>query len=371
MESDSALERRFQTILVEEPSLEDAQLILQGLAPYYEAFHHVRISPEAIEQAVKLSARYLPSRQLPDKAIDLIDEAAAAVRLTHTEVEPTQNRRALEQALTQIREVKRQAVVEERFLDATHLKEEEDRIRLSLETNTQEHPQKLLPPITAKEIAAVISRVTGIPVSDLIERNTVGVDELTQSLTNRVLGQPQVIDVVAGALQRAKSGLAHPKRPLSSFLFLGPSGVGKTELARAIAQTFFHAEKNFIRLDMSEYAEGFTVSKLIGAPAGYVGYKEQANLTDRIKQRPYSVVLFDELEKAHRDVQNLLLQILEEGELTDATGRMVNFKNALIILTSNVGLEKFEQGSVGFNSSETEARTSLQQDIRKELDERF
>ncbi len=371
LESDSALERRFQTIPVEEPSLEDAQLILQGLAPYYEAFHHVRISPEAIEQAVKLSARYVTNRQLPDKAIDLIDEASAAVRLEQTHAQPVQNRRVLEQELDQVRETKRQAVVEERFLDALDLKEQEDRVRTSLETTAHQQEHATLPPITAKEIAQVISRVTGIPVSDLIERNSVGAEEMSRTLTSRVLGQSQVVNVVAGALHRAKSGLSHPKRPLSSFLFLGPSGVGKSELARAIAHTFFHTDKNFIRLDMSEYAEGFTVSKLIGAPAGYVGYKEQANLTDRVKQRPYSVVLFDEIEKAHRDVQNLLLQILEEGELTDATGRLVNFKNTLVILTSNVGLEKFEQGSVGFSSSPEEAHTSLRLDIRKELDERF
>jgi len=370
VESDSALERRFQTIFVEEPSQEEATLILQGLAPYYESFHHVRILPEAIEEAVKLSARYIPDRQLPDKAIDLIDESAAAIRLAYSQPGPSSTRRQLEQELTRVREGKRQAVVEERFLDAINLKDEEDLMRSHIDTTTAK-TEYAFPPVTGKEIAAVISRITGIPVDDLRAQKFVERETIEQSLAARVLGQNSVVTTVAGALHRAKTGIVHPTRPLGSFLFLGPSGVGKTELAKAIAKTFFHSDKNFIRLDMSEYAEGFTVSKLIGAPAGYIGYKEQANLTDRVKQRPYAVVLFDELEKAHRDVQNLLLQILEEGELTDATGRRINFKNTLIVMTSNIGLERFEQGGMGFHSSDTEAKTTLHHDIRKELDERF
>lgn len=371
LESDSALERRFQAIFIDEPTQEEAKLILQGLAPSYETFHHVRILPEAIEEAVTLSARYLPDRQLPDKAIDLIDEAAAGIRLTYTNPDTSRARRQYEQELSRVREMKRQAVVEERFVDAIDLKKQEDVVRTQIETTKDKREEVLLPPVTGKEIAQVISRITGIPILDIKEQSFVERASIEQALSARILGQPHVIDRVAAALHRAKTGIVHPKRPLASFLFLGPSGVGKTELAKSIAQTFFHSEKNFIRLDMSEYAEGFTVSKLIGAPAGYVGYKDQANLTDRVKQRPYAVILFDELEKAHRDIQNLLLQILEEGELTDATGRRVNFKNTMIVLTSNIGLERFKQGTMGFTSSETDARATLFDDIRKELDERF
>ncbi len=371
IESDSALERRFQTIFVEEPTIADAQLILQGLAPYYESFHRVRIAPEAIEQAVKLSARYIQDRQLPDKAIDLIDEASAAARIANGEPDRQRRRRMLEQELQAVREIKRQAVVEERFLDAIDLKQEEERVRTSMDTTVDEEGQGPVPVIAGADIARVISRMTGIQVSDLVEGNRATTEEIHTQLSLHVLGQPSVIEQVTNALARAKSGIVHPKRPLASFLFLGPSGVGKTELAKAVAKTFFKSEKNFIRLDMSEYSEGFTISKLIGSPAGYVGYKDQSNLTDRVKQRPYSVVLFDEMEKAHHDVQNLLLQILEEGELTDATGKTINFKNTILILTTNIGLEKFEQGGMGFSGSEEEERRALTQDVRKELEERF
>lgn len=371
IESDSALERRFQTILVEEPTLSDAQLILQGIAPAFESFHRVRITPEAIEQAVKLSARYVQDRQLPDKAIDLIDEAAAAARIREGQPSGLHRRRVLEQELQRVRDTKRQAVVEERFLEAIELKREEERVRSSIDTHSQEYQEGPIPLIAAGDIASVISRMTGIPVSDLLEHTGTNPEEIKTKLSARVLGQTSVVKSVANALARAKSGIIHPKRPLASFLFLGPSGVGKTELARAIAHTFFKNEKNFIRLDMSEYAEGYSISKLIGSPAGYVGYRDQSNLTDRVKQRPYSVVLFDEMEKAHPDVQNLLLQMLEEGELTDATGKTINFKNTILVLTTNIGLEKFEHGGIGFSHSEEEARHTLTQDIRKEMEERF
>ncbi|MBI4714216.1 ATP-dependent Clp protease ATP-binding subunit [Candidatus Uhrbacteria bacterium] len=371
LESDSALERRFQTIFVEEPSLEEAQTILQGLAPHYEKFHNVRFSPDALIQAVKLSARYLQDRQLPDKAIDLIDEAASAIRLNFIPSASIQNRYRLEKELNRVRETKRQAVVEERFLDAVELKEQEEHMRFVIETSSQEEGRGSVPIVTEKDIAQIISRITGIPLNELTQSSISNAKEIEERLSQRIFGQERTISSVAGALARAKTGVVHPKRPLGSFLFLGPSGVGKTELAKAIAREFFHDEKNFVRLDMSEYSEGFTISKLIGAPAGYVGYKDQANLTDRVKQRPYSVVLFDEMEKAHRDVQNLLLQILEEGELTDATGRRVNFKNTIIVMTSNIGMEKFEHGSIGFGGSSEDKRASLYQDIRKELEERF
>ncbi|MEK7452117.1 MAG: ATP-dependent Clp protease ATP-binding subunit, partial [Patescibacteria group bacterium] len=376
IESDSALERRFQSIQIEEPSEQTAMEILSGIAPHYESFHDVRISAEAIEQAVNLSVRYLTDRRLPDKAIDLLDEAAAHVRLHRTEIASEQIQKNLQRKIEEIQKEKRQAVIEERFLDAVDLKATEDLLFAERNNLTIPSPTSKHSVIDGEAIARVVSRTIGIPLVDLLKQDTKSAEELSKELSKRVLGQSSVIETVSGALRRAKSGVSHPSRPLASFLFLGPSGVGKTELAKAIAEQIFSGgsgqnAKHLIRLDMSEYSEGFTMSKLIGAPAGYVGYKEHANLTDRVRQKPYAVVLFDEIEKAHRDVQNLLLQILEEGELSDASGKMVNFKNTIIVLTSNVGLEQFEQGGIGFSSSETEITKRRDEDVHKELKERF
>lgn len=371
LEADSALERRFQTITVEEPTLEKAIEILQGIAPYYESYHRVRIAPEAIERAATLSKRYIQNKQLPDKAIDILDEAAARVRIRHMEPGPTERRRQMEHALQDLRERKRIAVVEERFEEAMALKEEEANLKNNLLVSHVLDEKKTVPVIGLADVNQVIASMTGIPLEQLVAENHLQMQSLETQLKQHIIGQDAAIQVVAGALRRAKTGIAHPHRPLASLLFLGPSGVGKTELAKAIAREFFHDEKHLIRLDMSEYGEGFSVSKLIGAPAGYVGYKEQANLSDRIKQKPYSLVLFDELEKCHRDVQNLLLQILEEGELTDATGRTINFRNTIVVMTSNVGLERFEQGDLGFLESEKMRTIVLNDDIRRELEERF
>ncbi len=371
IESDSALERRFQSVYVEEPSREKTIEILEGVAPHFEQFHRVRISHEAIREAVNLSERYIQDRQLPDKAIDLIDEAAAATRVRDTHPAPLQKERALFDALDQVKELKRQAVVEERFFEAMELKAQEDRTQAHLASLRIEEDTSPIPVITEQDIARVVSRATGIPLDGILEQDLSELMRLEDKMRASVLGQDEALSIVAGALRRAKAGMAHPKRPLASFLFLGPSGVGKTELAKTVADLLFHSKNNFIRLDMSEYSEAFTMSKLIGAPAGYIGYKETSNLTDRVKQRPYSVVLFDEIEKAHRDVQNLLLQILEEGELADATGRTVNFKNTVIILTSNVGLERFEQGEMGFMGSDGDRTITLNADLQKELAERF
>ncbi|MCR4314437.1 MAG: ATP-dependent Clp protease ATP-binding subunit, partial [Candidatus Uhrbacteria bacterium] len=371
IETDTALERRFQTVLIDEPSQEKTIEILEGIAPYYEQFHRVHITHDALTQAVALSTRYLQDRQLPDKAIDLIDEAAAVTRVHNHNHSPIQRERELQDTLVTLKETKRQAVVEERFDEAMKLKEEETRLSAHLESLVTEEDLSPIPAITTQDIARVVSRTTGIPLEDLVASDKSRLLQLEEQLRTNVLGQESVIDTVAGALRRAKTGIAHPSRPLASFLFLGPSGVGKTELAKTIAHILFHTKHHLIRLDMSEYAEGFTMSKLIGAPAGYIGYKEGTNLTDRVKQRPYCVVLFDEIEKAHRDVQNLLLQILEEGELTDATGRKVNFKNTIVILTSNVGLERFERGDMGFMSGSTARAVSLNQDLRTELEARF
>ncbi len=371
IESDSALERRFQSVLVDEPTPEKTLEILQGIAPFYENYHRVRIAPDALEQAVKMSERYIQDKHLPDKAIDLIDEAAAATHIKRTDPTPKNLQRKLEEELRKVQDTKRQAVIEERFLDAVELKDEEDRVKEQIARASITDDVGPVPVISENDVAAVVARITGIPIDDILIDNTSKLQSLHGSLCARVLGQDNVIDRVSGALKRAKTGVSHPDRPLASFLFLGPSGVGKTELAKTVAETLFLGKQNFIRLDMSEYSEGFTMSKLIGAPAGYVGYKENANLTDRIKQRPYSVVLFDEIEKAHRDVQNLLLQVLEEGELTDATGRKVNFKNAIIILTSNIGLERFGQGDMGFQGSHAERKMTLNTDLKQELEERM
>ncbi|MDG1949339.1 MAG: ATP-dependent Clp protease ATP-binding subunit, partial [bacterium] len=324
-----------------------------------------------LQNAISLSERYIQDKFLPDKAIDLIDEAAAATKIRNADVTSIQKEREAHDALAQIQSNKREAVIEERFEDAMRLKEEEARLNAFVKSLHTEETTIPTPAVTEESIARVLSRSAGIPLEDLLSTDLTRLLSLEEQLRERVLGQEPAIDVVAGALRRAKTGIAHPSRPLASFLFLGPSGVGKTELAKTIAKNLFHSNKHFIRLDMSEYSEGFTMSKLIGAPAGYVGYKENANLTDRVKQRPYSVILFDEIEKAHRDVQNLLLQILEEGELTDATGRKINFKNTIIILTSNVGLERFERGDLGFLEGAQARTMSLTDDIRTELTQRF
>lgn len=371
IEADAALERRFQNVLVEEPSPEKTIEILEGVAPYYEHFHRVRITHDALTNAVTLSTRYMQDKQLPDKAIDLIDEAAAASRVRDLNPGPIQKERELYTTLETLRESKRLAVVEERFEDAMRLKEEEARLTTHIDVLAHEGDASPIPVITEDEIARVVAKAAGIPLEDLISSDKSRLMKLEEQLRTNVLGQESVIDTVAGALRRAKTGVAHPSRPLASFLFLGPSGVGKTELAKTIAQTLFHTKHHFIRLDMSEFSEGFTMSKLIGAPAGYIGYKEGSNLTDRVKQRPYSVVLFDEIEKAHKDVQNLLLQVLEEGELTDATGRKVNFKNTIIVMTSNVGLERFEKGDMGFMSGSSDRALAMNQDLQKELTDRF
>ena len=369
-ETDPALERRFGGVHVEEPSVERALEILRGVVPHYEAFHGVRITPSATEAAVRLSVRYLNDRRLPDKAIDLIDEAAASARVASEEPGPAEHRRALRARLDEVSEAKRSAVVEERFEDAMTLKAEEEKLRDGITKEEPRVPSKLLT-VDERDIARVVARATGIPLADLVESEREQITRLEETITERVIGQDRAVKAGAEALRRAKAGLSAPNRPLASFLFLGPSGVGKTELAKAVAAAAFGDEKALTRLDMSEFSEAFTMSKLIGSPAGYVGYREGAKLTDAVKTRPYSVVLFDEIEKAHKDVQNLLLQILEEGELTDATGRKISFRHAVIVLTSNVGLERFERSGMGFASSAEDARATLESDLKTELNERF
>ncbi|OGL91860.1 hypothetical protein A2239_01565 [Candidatus Uhrbacteria bacterium RIFOXYA2_FULL_40_9] len=371
IETDRALERRFQSVLIKEPDSQKTREILKGVAPYYESYHGVRISSEAIDSAVSFSERYIQHNQLPDKALDLLDEALACVRVSQTEINPqTEHHYLLKRQLQETQEAKKQAVLSEQFDEALLLKKEEDHLAMSLQNCSPATSPVIDYTITKQDIARVVSRITGIPLKDILSEQE-GFEHLEEELCRSILGQPSAVSLIAQALRRAKSGLSEPNRPLASFLFLGPSGVGKTEMAKVISQTLFQEKKSLVRLDMSEYAEGFSLSKLLGAPAGYVGYQDRAKLTDQIKQHPHSVVLFDELEKAHPDVQNILLQILEEGEITDATGRTVNFRNAIVVLTSNVGLERFQRAGMGFVHDQTAEQQLLLADLRKELEERF
>ncbi len=369
IENDSALERRFQSVWVEEPTQEQTIEILLGIRGSYERFHGVKIHENAIAHAVYLSNRYLQEKFQPDKSLDLLDEASAALRVKNNHASITDEKRKLRKDLQELQSDKRLAVVEENFVKAAELTVREQDIIAELQKEAKN--TKIKPPVVTKEqIAHLISRSTGIPLDHLINDRE-GLDDLETRLGKEILGQDHVVSDVSHALRRAKTGIAHPHRPLASFLFLGPSGVGKTQMAKVIAKEVLHNSKNLIRLDMSEFSESFSLSKLIGSPAGYVGYRDSAKLTDQIKKRPFSVVLFDEVEKAHPDVQNILLQILEEGELTDATGRTVNMKNTIIVLTSNIGLERFERGGLGFAHGAHAQAQLRQDDLQKELKERL
>jgi len=354
IEKDAALERRFQPITVGEPSVEDAIAILQGIRDKYEAFHRAQITDEAIDAAVKLSHRYISDRFLPDKAIDLMDEAASRVRLQAFAVPP--DVKELEQRLEQARTEKEAAIAAQEFERAASLRDMELQTRNQLEDKQKEWKQhggeRIV--VTAEDIAHVVSTWTHIPVKKLAEEESERLLKLEEILHNRVIGQHQAVQAVARAIRRARAGLKDPKRPIGSFLFLGPTGVGKTELSRALAEALFGDETAMIRLDMSEYMEKHTVSRLVGAPPGYIGYDEGGQLTDAVRRKPFSVILLDEIEKAHYDVFNMLLQVLEDGRLTDSQGRTVDFKNTVIIMTSNVGSQflKKDAAGLGFLSDE-------------------
>lgn len=337
IEKDAALERRFQPIMVGEPSVEDAIEILRGLRDRYEAFHKAQITDEAIVAAVKLSHRYITDRFLPDKAIDLMDEAASRVRLRAVSLPP--DVKELEKKLEKLLAEKQAAITAQEFEEAARIKREEDQIRQELETRQKDWKQRGSGQVivTEEDIAEIVAKWTGIPVKKLAEEESERLLKLEEILHRRVIGQDDAVKAVARAIRRARAGLKDPKRPIGSFLFLGPTGVGKTELARALAEALFGKEEAMIRFDMSEYMEKHTVSRLIGAPPGYVGYEEGGQLTDAVRRHPYSVILLDEIEKAHYDVFNILLQVLEDGRLTDGKGRTVDFRNTVIIMTSNAG----------------------------------
>src|SRR3954447_23818865 len=335
IEGDPALERRFQPVFVREPTVDETIEILHGLKDRYEAFHRVRITDEAIVAAAELSDRYIRDRFLPDKAIDLIDQASARVRLrTKTKDDDT---RSLEEDLRRLARERDQATAAEDYDRARELKGQIDARRGELEERRK--GRQRAPEVTVEDIAEVMSRATGIPISQLTAEERERLLRLEQQLHERVVGQDEAVEAIAEAVRRSRAGLGDPNRPIGSFLFLGPTGVGKTELARALAEILFGSEELMVRFDMSEFQERHTVSRLVGAPPGYVGYDEAGQLTEQVRRRPYSVLLFDEIEKAHPDVFNILLQILDDGRLTDSQGRTVDFKNSVVIMTSNLGAD--------------------------------
>ena len=351
IEKDSALERRFSIINVNEPSAKNTIEILKGIIDKYEAHHNVKITNEAIESAVNLSVKYITDRFLPDKAIDLIDEAASKIR-TKIFTEPDEIKE-LQEEITILAKEKEEAIYEQEFEKAAQLRDKEELLKKKL-NDKMENLEKIrnrdVAKITEENIAEIVSRWTGVPVQKLTQDENNKLKNLEENLHKRIIGQNEAVEAVAKAIKRSRVGLKDPNRPIGSFLFLGPTGVGKTELSKALAEILFENEKALIKLDMSEYMEAHSISKLIGSPPGYVGFDNGGQLTEKIRRQPYSLILLDEIEKAHPDVLNLLLQILEEGRLTDSQGREVNFKNTVIIMTSNLGARYItEKKSLGFN----------------------
>ena len=354
IEKDSAFDRRFQTVLVKEPNEEQAVRILEGLRDRYEEHHHVHFTDEALSAAVSLSDRYIQDRYLPDKAIDVIDEAGARMRIRNM-VLPEEIQK-IDDELRKLRSAKESAIAGQDFERAAKVRDEEEKLqkeRIEAQKNWEEKSAKTLNEVSAEDVADIVSMTTGVPVSNLTEAETEKLLRMESVLHERVIGQDEAITALSKAIRRSRSGLKDPKRPVGSFIFLGPSGVGKTELSKALAEFLFNSEDALISFDMSEYMEKHSVSRLIGSPPGYVGYDEGGQLTKAVRQRPYSVVLFDEIEKAHPDVFNILLQILEEGHLTDSQGRVVDFRNTVIIMTSNVGAREITTSApLGFASGE-------------------
>ena len=378
VEKDAALERRFQPIVVNEPSKEDAINILKGLRDKYEAHHKLKISDEAIVSAVELSIRYITDRFLPDKAIDLIDEAASKVRLK--ENTPPMSIKELEEKIQSIDKEKEEAIRSQDFEKAAKVRDEQDKLKKKLETVKNEwrkSSSRHYDLVDANSVAEVVSLWTGVPVNKIVEEEAEKLLNLEDILHKRVVGQNEAVTSISKAIRRSRAGLKDPNRPIGSFLFLGPTGVGKTELSKALAEAHFGDENQIIRIDMSEYMEKHSVSRMIGSPPGYVGYDEGGQLTEKVRKQPYSVVLFDEIEKAHHDVFNILLQILDEGRLTDSKGRLVDFKNTIIIMTSNVGATKIkQQKTLGFTTISNEEKEvdeyeQMKECIMSELKKQF
>ena len=361
IEKDSALERRFQTVIVDEPNEDDTVLILEGIKDKYEAHHKVKISKEAIKAAVTLSVRYINDRFLPDKAIDLIDEACSKVKLKNTSMPDKVTN--IEKEIKNIFKEKEEAIISQNFEKAATLRDKEKELKASYEKEKkkwEKEKNKEEIEVTEEDVCNVVSAWTKIPVNKLTTEENERLKNLEEILKKRVIGQDKAVEIIAKAIKRGRVGLKDPNRPIGSFILLGPTGVGKTELSKALADTLFGSENEIVRIDMSEYMEPHSVSKLIGSPPGYVGYEEAGQLTEKIRRKPYSIVLFDEIEKAHPDIFNILLQILDEGRITDSTGRTVNFKNTVILMTSNVGAKMITSGkkSIGFASAseDTEAK---------------
>lgn len=370
IEHDAALERRFQPILIEEPSNEESIEILSGLRENYERHHNVVITDDAIKAAVELSSRYLTDRFLPDKALDLIDETAAYSKTLNTKTRNIRVVKKIESELRKLEEEKTKAVMLQDFTTALHLKSQEDKLK----KQKQEYQKTLVrkttvnAEITSEDIGRTVSNITKIPLTKLLKSETKKLIGLEKTMQARIVGQDEATKLIASAIRRSRAGIASPKRPIASFLFLGPTGVGKTETAKALAEEVFENKDALVRVDMSEFMERHNVARLIGAPAGYIGYEEGGRLTEEIRKKPYAVILFDEIEKAHPDVFNILLQILEEGELTDASGKRVNFRNTVIIMTSNIGMSDLTRTASTFGFSQDNAETDQDARLKAEAE---
>ncbi|MBU0963995.1 ATP-dependent Clp protease ATP-binding subunit [Patescibacteria group bacterium] len=382
IESDAALERRFQPIIIEEATAEETREVLKGIKENYEKYHLVHITDDAIEAAVTMSVRYLQDKFLPDKAIDLIDEAASKIKISHKGHGLLKEIYQTEKELDRLKQIKNDLVNKENFEKALQIKTQENSLYERLAKLRQKQAQiakKYIGKITHQDVAEVIARITKIPLQDLVKEEKERLLNLEKIMAKKIIGQEEALKIIADFIRRSRVGLADPERPIASFIFLGPSGVGKTETAKVLAKSVFEDEHALIRIDMSEFAESFNISKLIGAPAGYVGYKEGSKLTEPVRRKPYSVVLLDEIEKAHPETFNLLLQILEDGHLTDATGKQVNFKNTIVIMTSNVGLQNLNQAaSMGFEADTKESQEKalqryeqIKNQVLKELENKF
>jgi ATP-dependent Clp protease ATP-binding subunit ClpC len=374
IEKDGALKRRFQPIYVQPPSVEETVQIIQGLRDRYEEHHGVEITDEAVEEAVKLSERYITDRFLPDKAIDLIDETGSRAKLLTYALPP--ELKSLEQELKRVAREKEVAIGLQNFEEAVKFREEEERFRKLLDDakrDWKKNQEKNRPVISGEDVAYVISKITGIPLFKLEEEESEKLLHMEEYLHKRIVGQEEAISAVCRSIRRSRAGLKDAKKPIGSFIFLGPTGVGKTELARALAEFLFNSDEALIRVDMSEYQEKFTSSRLFGAPPGYVGYEEGGQLTEKVRRRPYSVVLFDEIEKAHPDIFNVLLQVLDDGVLTDSLGRKVDFKNTILVMTSNLGTRFIQKGvSLGFQRDEKSDHTSrMRGEVMAELKRHF